>query len=160
MHRYGANRGKYTSVASPRLELPNKGRVASDAQDAIHYFLQAGGAPLQHRYSESAFNSERRSNSLAARLKALESGREKLRDILSSIRPYMKKGEVLWAHNLDDIESAETLEDVEKAARLGAKMIIAIGKRFGFDPYTGETLETIEKEDPRYRSRPIWAWDK
>jgi hypothetical protein len=130
-------------------------------QDAFNYFLQAGGKGLEHRYTESQFSTESGGRRLSSRLEALSQGKDKLLEITTLIRPYVKKGEYLWPHNLEQIHEAETMEQVETAARLGLKMVISIGKNFGVDPYVGYTLERMveDEPDPKYR-KPVWAWKK
>lgn len=113
--------------------------LAGAAQDAYHYFLAAGGQKLWDRYGESAF-SRHNMNSLRERLKNLNSGYEKLFELVDMIEeklPGWHRGKGVNIPGGYEYPDVETIADVEKYARRGLKMTAALCDRFGCDAQSG-----------------------
>lgn len=122
-------------------EMPEdvRHRVAGVAQDAYHYFLAAGGNKLGERYGESAF-ADWRNNTLKKRIEHLSSGFEKLTEMAEECRLYLSKGARFETPSSFTVDYVETIEELDKQARRGLKLVVALARRFGVDARQGRLI--------------------
>lgn len=126
-----------------------RGHIALDAQDAIHYFIAAGGEVLDEKYGESAFASSYRGDTLRMRLEFLEEGKKKLLDITTEVRAIT--GKSAYPHWVDEqIFDPRTEKELEEAARRGAKMVLSICDMLMIDAFQGKRIaeKVVDEWEP------------
>lgn len=122
------------------MNASDRNLFAGTAQDAYHYFIAAGGRKLENKYGESAF-ADSRNDRLTKRLEYLQDGVEKLREMRALCQESLPRGERAYFRIEDEYETVASIEDLDRAARLGIKAVIALTKRFKVDPRRGRLLE-------------------
>lgn len=120
-------------------------------QDAYHYLLSAGGRKSENKYGdEGQFATDRLGRSLACRLEFLQTGTDLLQQVKDYVAETLGRQIQMPPDTYFCAEEAETIEDVERCASRGLKMLVALARRLKIDPNTGEPIEEMDRRRHRY----------
>ena len=117
--------------------------LGPEIQDCYHYLLSAGGEKLEDKYGHEAhFATERTGRSLANRLRFLLLGSDKLAEIKMEVGKSIGRVIPMPSGLYDPVDEIETVGQIETYAGRGLKMLVALARRLGIDPNTGESIQT------------------